>query len=317
MTQFIRLKGGVFSICDTFLINTPMANPMSKRWCFTINYSEENPWFPEVAWKPADMEYMVCQRELAPTTGQTHWQGYVRCATRKRMTTIKRLLNRENAHLEIAKGTEQQCKDYCTKIASRAVDDAEPFERGNFNPEEGSREGQGRRSDLEAAAAMIDSGASLLEVAQTHQSDFIRYHGGLMQYKALKDSAALKQPRDVRVEIWWGPGGHGKTHWARQAGGGQSVYSVEAILHPWDSYAGESTILLDEFKWESWPIDTMKRLMDKWPWELLRVLQQIRRVASCHNLAEQFPGYFVQRCDRPGPGGIPPPSSGFSTLTTV
>ena len=29
------------------------------------------------------------------------------------------------------------------------------------------------------------------------------------------------------------------------------------------------------------------------------VLQQIRRVASCHNLAEQFPGYFVQRCDRP------------------
>ena len=34
MTQFIRLKGGVFSICDTFLINTPMANPMSKRWCF-------------------------------------------------------------------------------------------------------------------------------------------------------------------------------------------------------------------------------------------------------------------------------------------
>ena len=71
------------------------------------------------------MEYMVCQRELAPTTGQTHWQGYLRCATRKRMTTIKRLLNRENAHLEIAKGTEQQCKDYCTKIASRAVDDAE------------------------------------------------------------------------------------------------------------------------------------------------------------------------------------------------
>ena len=53
------------------------------------------------------------------------------------------------------------------------------FERGNFNPEEGSREGQGRRSDLEAAAAMIDSGASLLEVAQTHQSDFIRYHGDL------------------------------------------------------------------------------------------------------------------------------------------
>ena len=43
MTQFIRLKGGVFSICYTFLINTPMANPMSKRWCFTINYSEENP----------------------------------------------------------------------------------------------------------------------------------------------------------------------------------------------------------------------------------------------------------------------------------
>ena len=79
-----------------------MANPMSKRWCFTINYWRE-PLVPGSGLKPADMEYMVCQRELAPTTGQTHWQGYLRCATRKRMTTIKRLLNRENAHLEIAR----------------------------------------------------------------------------------------------------------------------------------------------------------------------------------------------------------------------
>ena len=182
---------------------------------------------------------MVCQRELAPTTGQTHWQGYVRCATRKRMTTIKRLLNRENAHLEIAKGTEQQCKDYCTKIASRAVDDAEPFERGNFNPEEGSREGQGRRSDLEAAAAMIDSGASLLKWRRlTNLTLYVTT--GTYAVQGAEGLGSAKAAKDVRVEIWWGPGGHGKTHWARQAGGGQSVYSVEAILHPGTATRGEN-----------------------------------------------------------------------------
>ena len=157
---------------------------------------------------------------------------------------------------------------------------------------------------------MIDSGASLLEVAQTHQSDFIRYHGGLMQYKALKDSAALKQARDVRVEIWWGPGGHGKTHWARQAGGGQSGctqwkrYSTLGQLRGGENdpagrvQVGELADRHDEAPDGQVAVGA--------PCE---VLQQIRRVASCHNLAEQFPGYFVQRCDRPGPGGIPPQST--------
>ena len=129
-----------------------------------------------------------------------------------------------------------------------------------------------------------------------------------MQYKALKDSAALKQARDVRVEIWWGP-----EDMARLIGPDKRVVVNQCTQ--WKRYStlgqlrGERTILLDEFKWESWPIDTMKRLMDKWPGAPCEVLQQIRRVASCHNLAEQFPGYFVQRCDRPGPGGIPPQST--------
>ena len=183
---------------------------------------------------------MVCQRELAPTTGQTHWQGYVRCATRKRMTTIKRLLNRENAHLEIAKGTEQQCgllhEDRVPCSGRRRTS----FERGNFNPEEGSREGQGRRADLEAAAAMIDSGASLLEVAQTHQSDFIRYHGGAyMQYKALKDSAALKQARTSE----WKSGGV-LEDMARLIGPDKRWWSISVLsgsdTPPWDSYAGRA-----------------------------------------------------------------------------
>ena len=241
---------------------------------------------------------MVCQRELAPTTGQTHWQGYVRCATRKRMTTIKRLLNRENAHLEIAKGTEQQCKDYCTKIASRAVDDAEPFERGNFNPEEGSREGQGRRSDLEAAAAMIDSGASLLKWRKlTNLTLYVTTGAYAVQgAEGLGSAKAGKGRQSGNLVGSW-------RTWQDSLGQTSGWWSISVLsgsdTPPLGQLRGERTILLDEFKWESWPIDTMKRLMDKGRGAPCEVLQQIRRVASCHNLAEQFPGYFVQRCDRP------------------
>ena len=61
---------------------------------------------------------------------------------------------------------------------------------------------------------------------------------------------------------------------------------------------GESTILLDEFMGEL--ADRHDEAPDgQGPGAPCEVLQQIRRVASCHNLAEQFPGYFVQRCDRP------------------
>lgn len=92
----------------------------SKRWCFTIN----NPTFEDeelFLGTPADgpqanmdaVEYMVFQEERG-AQGTLHWQGFLILKERKRLTWMKRNMN-PRAHWEVARGTNEQCRNYCTK----------------------------------------------------------------------------------------------------------------------------------------------------------------------------------------------------------
>jgi len=78
------------------------------------------------------MKYLVWQMEIAPTTGMQHVQGYVRFSVKKELQTARRLLS-DRAHLQEAKGTEQQNKDYCTKEGG-----TEKTEHGEFDAEAGN-----------------------------------------------------------------------------------------------------------------------------------------------------------------------------------
>lgn len=245
---------------------------MSKRWCLTV--------FDDV-WTPTftpDMKFAVWQRERCPQTQRIHVHIYVRFVGRKRMAAVKNAFARQDMHCEVARGTEEECTNYCEKEESRLEAGAR---YGTYDANEGK---QGRRSDLDAISDKCKQGIALKNIAEEHPGDYIRYHAGI---NALHAKVAPKPPaaREVQVLVFWGPTGTGKTH--RIMNSFPDCYPVIAGRDPWGNYQGEECVFFDEFDWEKWTIQDMNRYLDKW-----RVLLDARynnryaawtRVAICAN----------------------------------
>jgi len=226
----------------------------TTRVVFTIN----NPGVFRPAFDKGSMAYLVWQVERGEQ-GTEHIQGYCRFAKKLRLRTIQPLLG-GHAHVLIARGTEQQCKDYCTKDDTRI---SAGEEHGTFDPKAGEK---GRRSDLEAIAAKCAAGQTLKVIAAAHPGDMIRYASGIA---VLHELLAPKPPveRTVTVTVLWGPSGTGKTHRVRTSGSALvtgGIYVVKPGRGPWDRYQGEQTILFDEFNWNKWEIFDMNQYLDKW-----------------------------------------------------
>ena len=240
----------------------PNARTMSKRWMVTV-FTDVMAFDP-----PFDrtVAYGIWQRERCPTTGREHIHVYYRFAARKRMSTVKQWLDRPDAHLESAKGSEKDCRDYCTKEDTRIENGAE-HNPENYDPEVGK---QGKRSDLEAIATKCRAGAPISVIANDHPGDFIRYHAGI---KALAAAVGPKPPvqRDVTIAVLWGATGVGKTH--RMMMTYPDAYQVKPGRDPWGAYNGEKVILFDEFDHTKWSIQEMNRYLDKWRCSLDRRYQ--------------------------------------------
>lgn len=87
-------------------------NNRGTRWVFTEqNWSaiEEIKNLFEIL----EMKYLIIGKEIAPTTGQQHLQGYFRLKDKKYRSTIMNQYHFD--YLDIAKGSEEECDDYCKK----------------------------------------------------------------------------------------------------------------------------------------------------------------------------------------------------------
>ena len=144
-------------------------NTRATRWLFTLNnYTPQDLDYDVWLYLPQnDISYLVVGREIAPTTGTPHLQGYIRFGHRKRLTQVVALIPR--AHWTAANGSEEQNRTYCSKGAG-------VVERGTYDPRAGV---QGRRSDLDNVAALAVAGSTALQIAEAHPSDYIRYHSGI------------------------------------------------------------------------------------------------------------------------------------------
>lgn len=209
--------------------------------------------------------YLVYQLELG-AEGTLHFQGYVRYAKRLRLSTAKGFLH-PTAHLELARGTEQANKEYCTKEDTR-VDG--PWEFGVYDATIGP--GQGHRTDLSLATDALVAGTSMREICLAHPETFVRYHQGLYSMKDLVSPPAPVE-RDVHSFYLWGPTAVGKSHRAMHQY--PDAYLVETGRDPWGQYQDQETIVMDEWTPPSsgglipqnascWTLQTMNRILDKW-----------------------------------------------------
>lgn len=116
----------------------------SSRWIFTLNNYNDHQvaHIVSVLGDRSVVRYGTFGREVAPTTGTPHLQGYIIFTGNKRLSSLLRIFG-PGPHWEIARGSSQQNKVYCQKGG-----DYEEF--GSFPAD------QGRRSDLEKVIEWID-----------------------------------------------------------------------------------------------------------------------------------------------------------------
>lgn len=97
--------------------NTKTKSLQCRKWVFTLNNYEEDD-YKFLCDKLSTARKFVYQAE-AGESGTKHIQGYVLWKNQKRFSTMQKLIPK--AHLEKAKGSDQQNFQYCTKKEGRIL----------------------------------------------------------------------------------------------------------------------------------------------------------------------------------------------------
>ena len=171
------------------------------------------------------------------------------------------------AHIEAAKGTHRENRDYIRKEGKwRDTDKAETnlpetFEESGELPDEPDR----RMKQSEAIYSMIVNGSSDVEIMNAYPSAY----NHLPNIQRARQAVLFEKYRRIRriglkVYYIWGKSGTGKTSGILDAHGDENVYRVTNYKHPFDGYAGESVILFDEFR-SSLPLADMLEYLDIYP----------------------------------------------------
>lgn len=216
----------------------------NRAWCFTLNNPTDA---DRVVWDEDNMKYLVYQLEQG-TAETEHYQGYVYWNNMKSLRQLQRWLPR--AHFEVAKGSPEQNKHYCTKpVAGCTCQHCTNADSLDGPWEHGVCPEKGKRNDLDTVAQLVkDEGYDA--VLREHPGMIIRYHKGLAVLDAEWRRVERKRAMWIKpiIRIYYGPTGTGKTRhcWQKYP----DLYQVASHTGGklwFDDYKGEKTILFDDF----------------------------------------------------------------------
>jgi len=200
----------------------------SRAWCFTINnYTEEH----VNVLREFPCKYLVCGREVG-ANGTPHLQGYIYFKHPKTFNNMKNIMP-GNAHLEKARGSTDQNREYCTKENNYFETGAKPMSQ--------SEKGEVEQERWKKAFNLCQAGKVDLVDADIK----FRY------YRTCKDisrdfmtkAADLKELENKWI---WGPPGVGKSRYARENFGRGAFFKPGNKW--WDGYQGEENIIIDDFE---------------------------------------------------------------------
>lgn len=190
------------------------------------------------------MTYYVYQQETCPNTGRNHWQGYIEFNAKVSQGTVKdRIFNDNTVHLEERRGTQDQAIAYCIDERKRVP--------GTIPVEWGMRHEQGTRKGFGDVIRAVDSGTTLSEINRNHAHVVSSNQIWLRSIFADATFAKVPNWRDVRVVVFWGKTGSGKTRRVMHLHVASDVYVVREPppLQKlwWDGYTGQPVVLFDDF----------------------------------------------------------------------
>ena len=216
-------------------------NTQARRWVLTVNNPKESDEDMEKYIRNLEhIKYAMFQREKGEEKETIHFQIFLIFSICKRFSTIKNYF--PTAHIEPAKGTNVQCRDYCSKTETRV---SGPYEIGNFAEERS-------RTDIKGFYELIDSGASDLQIRELYPSLFLKEFNKLAKLRSMRKIDLFSmQERDIEVIYIYGQSGSGKTSYVNDLVRGTKCFHVSLYDNSaFSGYSGEDVIIMDEFKGE-------------------------------------------------------------------
>lgn len=226
----------------------PNKDPQGRKWLLTLNNPGEkaidhNKIKDQLALFPSLLYW--CMADEKGETDHTHVLFALEHPTR--FSTIKRRF--PTAHIDRAEGTAEECRAYVQKSGKWASSDkAETSIPGTFEEwGELPVERQGERTDLALLYQMIKDGMSNYEIMEANPDYMLTLDRVERARQAVREQQYQDTFRKLEVAYIWGPTGAGKTRSVMEQYSYSGVYRVTDYAHPFDSYAGEDVLLLDEY----------------------------------------------------------------------
>ena len=209
--------------------------------------------------------YWCMADEIGLDTHTPHTHIFMAMKSPVRFSTIKRRF--PEAHIEQARGTAQENRAYVEKSGKWADDEKADtsvpgtFEEWGEMPEE---TGQGARTDIAQIYHRIEDGLSNAEI-MAENPDAAMHIGKMDKIRQdILEARYRNQWRDLDVTYIFGPTATGKTRGVMEKHGYSNVYRVTDYNHPFDRYAQEPVLCLDEFR-SSLQIGDMLDYLDGYP----------------------------------------------------
>lgn len=245
----------------------------SRGWCFTINnYTDDD--IDKL--NQVECQYLIYGREVAPSTGTPHLQGYIHFSNETTLRAVaKKVIPR--GHYEKRLGTIQEAIDYCKK-------DGMVTERGTIST-------KATKSDEWGRVVQLAESGSLSELKEEYPRIYLTHYKTILSIRAFKSRPL---DGDLEHEWWCGPTGTGKsmTLWKDYPG-----HYQKPVNKWWDGYAGEEVVAIEE--WEPKNECTASKLKiwaDRYPFPAEikgGTIQRIRPkkiiVTSNYTIRECFP----------------------------
>lgn len=249
-----------------------MACTQSRKWQLTINNPLDHGYaHKDIIDKFSNITKLNywCMCDEIGENGTYHTHIFLYRVNPMRFDMIKKLF--PVAHIEAAKGTIQENRDYIRKEGKYAdsvkaeTNIKETFEESGEAPEER----QGSRTDLQQLYGMIKDGMSTYEILETDPAymkriDLIDRTRQIIRYKEFEERCRS----EIEVTYRYGKTGTGKSRSIIDKYGFKNVYRVTDNKHPFDSYEGQDVIVFEEFYSSNWRLSDMLNLLDIYPLKL-------------------------------------------------
>lgn len=227
-----------------------------RRWCFTWNNYPDNMYsLLETAQASGKVTYVGVGKEVAPSTGRPHGQGYCEL---KNPTGLKGIISLfqgfgiRGLHWLKCMGDAASNITYCSKD-------------GDYRDWGTKPKGQGKRSDLDKVVEIVNAHGSLDDIVDQVPVAYIRYSAGIQKLIMMKQK---KRTWPMTVYWLWGGTGVGKSREAWRLGG-ENMFAKDVMTEWWDGYTGQKCVILDDYR----PTKRMSfayllRLFDRYPMQV-------------------------------------------------